>query len=114
MEYAMTVNKVPNGVKKKPRGGSRKGCPNKVTKTLKEMILSALDGAGGELYLQRQAEENPGPFLALIGKVLPSTMAITGPAGKDFKITFEIIRPKAIHDKQVPSLPHGEKTPDSK
>ena len=63
------------------------------------MILGALDKAGGEVYLQHQAEDNPGPFLALIGKVLPSTMAITGPEGKDLKITFEVIRPQVINTK---------------
>ena len=29
------------------------------------MILGALDDAGGQAYLMRQAEENPGPFLTL-------------------------------------------------
>ena len=43
------------------------------------MILRALDGAGGVAYLQRQADESPGPFLALVGKVLPMTVA--GPSG---------------------------------
>lgn len=103
-EYSMSPSKV-----EKPRGnianlsragmGRKKGTPNKVTKSLKEMILGALDKAGGEVYLQHQAEDNPGPFLALIGKVLPSTMAITGPEGKDLKITFEVIRPQVINTK---------------
>jgi hypothetical protein len=43
------------------------------------MILGALAGAGGQDYLQRQAELNPGAFLTLIGKVLP--MQITGDGG---------------------------------
>jgi hypothetical protein len=38
------------------------------------MILGALDKAGGEEYLQRQAEENPNAFLTLIGKVLPTEL----------------------------------------
>lgn len=40
------------------------------------MVLAALDGAGGEAYLKRQADENPGPFLALIGKCLPKNVNI--------------------------------------
>ena len=36
------------------------------------MILGALDDAGGQRYLARQAIENPGPFLALLGKILPT------------------------------------------
>jgi hypothetical protein len=51
--------------------GRVKGVPNKVTKELKEMILGALDDAGGQAYLARQAEENPNAFLTLVGKVLP-------------------------------------------
>lgn len=60
-------NKPPNA-----GGGRPKGAQNKVTKALKEMILGALDDAGGQEYLKRQAEENPTAFLSLIGKVLPS------------------------------------------
>ena len=91
-------------------GGRQKGTPNKVTRTLKEMILGALDEVGGQSYLCEQATNNPGPFLALIGKVLPSTMAITGPEGKDLKITFEIVRPSTTNQKQPASLPQGVKT----
>jgi hypothetical protein len=53
-----------------PRGRP-KGSPNRVPKALKEMILGALDKAGGEQYLSDQAKDNPTAFLTLIGKVLP-------------------------------------------
>jgi len=46
--------------------------PNKITKELRHMIREALDKAGGVEYLARQAEENPGPFMALVGKILPT------------------------------------------
>lgn len=52
-----------------------KGSPNKLPKHLKEMILNALDKAGGENYLAEQARENPGAFMTLIGKVLPLQLA---------------------------------------
>ena len=58
-------------------GGSRKGKPNKATKALKDMILGALDRAGGESYLLEQARNNPAAFLTLIGKVLPQTLNAT-------------------------------------
>lgn len=61
--------------------GRKKGVPNKLTGELKDMILSALSKAGGVTYLQQQAEKNPGPFLALVGKVLP--MQVTGADNKD-------------------------------
>lgn len=61
---------------KKGKGGnpspvSRKGVPNKATKELKDMILGALDDAGGQSYLAQQAFENPSAFMSLIGRVLP-------------------------------------------
>jgi hypothetical protein len=60
-------------------GGRAAGTPNKVTKALKDMILEALDGAGGVAYLRSQAKDNPGPFMALVGKVLP--LQVTGENG---------------------------------
>lgn len=61
--------------------GRPKGVPNKVTGQLKDMILQALDGAGGARYLQRQADENPSAFLSLVGKVLPMTVQHSGQDG---------------------------------
>lgn len=46
--------------------------PNKLTKTVKMMILSALDKLGGEKYLVQQAKENPTAFMTLLGKVMPT------------------------------------------
>jgi hypothetical protein len=68
------------------RGGRQKGTPNKVNSDLKEMILGALAGVGGQDYLQRQAELNPGSFLTLIGKVLP--LQLTGENGKPIAYRF--------------------------
>jgi hypothetical protein len=60
--------------------GRKKGTPNKTTALLKDAILKAATKAGGEQgivgYLQTQATANPGPFMALLGKVLP--MQVTG------------------------------------
>lgn len=69
-------------VRKPPaKGGSRKGIPNKVTRELKEMILGALDQAGGVDYLTERANDprTASAFLGLIGKVLP--MQVTGEGG---------------------------------
>jgi hypothetical protein len=55
-------------------GGRQKGTPNKTTALLKDAILQAAAQAGGGdlvAYLKQQAIENPGPFLSLLGKVLP-------------------------------------------
>ena len=66
--------------------GRKKGVPNKVTKALKDMILGALDGAGGQKYLQRQANANPVAFLTLLGKVLPAE--IKGQVDGEVRVTI--------------------------
>lgn len=75
-----TVAKVSNRGSKpgERRGGRQRGTPNRVTGALKDMILTALDEAapgGGVEYLKQQAGANPAAFLALVGKVLPMTIA---------------------------------------
>lgn len=68
--------------KGKPGPGRPKGTPNKTTALLKDAILQAATEAGeGDMvaYLTKQAKDNPGPFMALLGKVLP--MQITGEDG---------------------------------
>jgi len=54
-----------------PGPGRPKGCKNKLNAQVREMVLTALSEAGGVDYLVRQAEENPGAFLTLIGKIIP-------------------------------------------
>jgi hypothetical protein len=72
--------------------GRPKGSVNKTTAILKDAILMAAQRAGGGEedgivnYLETQARENPGPFLSLLGKVLPMTVA----GDKDNPIVGEI------------------------
>lgn len=74
--------------------GRKKGTPNKTTKLLKEAILQAAEEAGGEGgligYLKIQAKKNPGPFIALLGKVLP--MQVTGEGGGPINVIARIER----------------------
>ena len=39
---------------------------------MRELVLGALDRAGGEDYLVQQAQTNPTAFLTLVGKCLPT------------------------------------------
>ena len=55
-------------------GGRSKGTPNKFSVTLKDLILGALEDAGGQGYLAAQAQANPTAFLSLVGRVLPLQM----------------------------------------
>jgi hypothetical protein len=66
--------------------GRPKGLQNKTTTLLKDAILKAATTAGnGDMatYLAQQAKDNPGPFMALLGKVLPMQIdgSVTHEAG---------------------------------
>lgn len=69
-------------------GGRKAGTPNKMTAELKDMILTALDGAGGVGYLQKVATSHPAAFLSLVGKVLP--LQVTGADGGEIVVTTRI------------------------
>lgn len=82
--------------KGKEKGPGRpKGMPNKNTAALKEMILEALDNAGGADYLERKANDprTASAFLSLIGKVLP--MTIQGP-GDNGEHSFTVIERRIV------------------
>ena len=71
-------------------GGRTKGVPNKVTSTLKDMVLKAVDEAGGVAYLVRQADENPTAFMTLVSRVIPIQLAGMAPDGSHkFTVTWE-------------------------
>jgi len=78
-----STKEVKSGVRRPPAAGMGrpKGSLNKTTTILKDAILLAAQRAGGGTdegianYLQQQAIANPGPFLSLLGKVLPMTVA---------------------------------------
>lgn len=78
-------------------GGRVKGTPNKLGRDLKSAILEAAEKAGGEggtvAYLQAQAIETPGPFLGLLGKVLPMQIAGTDPDGNPTEIVIRVVKP---------------------
>lgn len=81
-----TTKKQTDTAKKKPPNagkGRPPGASNKITREVKQMILDALDAAGGKgggvAYLTAQAKKNPKSFLTLVGKVLP--LQITGKDG---------------------------------
>lgn len=83
-------------------GGRQVGTPNRTTALLKDAILQAATLAGGKDglvgYLQARALDTPGPFLSLVGKVLPMQVD----ASVDGKIIVQIIQ-MADADDTTPS-----------
>jgi len=76
--------------KRRAGPGRPKGSPNKTTALLKDAILTAAEKAGDKDgmvgYLEQQAKKNPGPFLSLLGKVLP--LQVSGLDGGAIQVTF--------------------------
>jgi hypothetical protein len=83
--------------------GRPKGSANKTTAVLKDAILLAAKAADPsaedpsqrslEGYLAWAAKETPGPFLGLLGKVLPMQIAGTDADGNPSEILIRVIKP---------------------
>lgn len=81
--------------------GRPKGSVNKTTGLLRDAILKAAERAGGGdkdglvKYLEKQAEKNPGPFMSLLGKVLPMQLTTDpdAPLQHIVKIERVVVRP---------------------
>ncbi len=76
MEETEAVTETLQIGKGKPGPGRPKGLANKLTVEVKQMVLEALEGAGGVSYLISKADTHPAAFLALVGKVIP--LQVTG------------------------------------
>lgn len=100
------MNDAVTKTKRKPTGaaamgagpGRPKGSHNKVTRELKDMILGALDNAGGVAYLTEKAldPKTASAFLTLVGKTLPLTVKGPGEGGAHVfqKIIVEVVKAK--------------------
>lgn len=65
-------------------GGRKRGAANKQTADLRDMILTALHGAGGAKYLQEQAAASPAAFLSLVGRLLPKDVKLDATVGHKY------------------------------
>ena len=57
---------------KRPGSGRKAGVPNKLTATVKMMLLDALQKKGGVRYLMKMADKHPQSFMTLLGKIIPT------------------------------------------
>ena len=66
--------------------GKPRGAVNKAGAEVKTMLIEALSEIGGKDYLIAKAKSHPAPFLALIGKLIPSEVKaeVTGKDGAPF------------------------------
>lgn len=63
----------------RPGAGRPKGSLDKGNALIRDLACQALDKVGGVDYLARVAESHPGPFLSLLGRILP--VQVTGDGG---------------------------------
>lgn len=70
---------------KKTGGGSRKGIPNKFTKSVKDALQAAFDELQGDpkVNLLDWARKNPNEFYRLAGKLIPQKLDV------EAKVTLE-------------------------
>lgn len=68
----MASRGVAKGSPRTPGSGRKKGSKNKLPALLSDMILQALDQAGGVEYLFKQSQSNPNAFISLLGKIVPT------------------------------------------
>ena len=88
---------------KPPRAGMGrpKGSLNKTTSILRDAILRGAQNAGGGdlvAYLTKQAEDHPGSYLTLLGKVLPLNVQGEVNAGDALSALLNTI---AVHGRKI-------------
>tara|TARA_R110000737_G_C14282504_1_gene432531 strand:+ start:125 stop:472 length:348 start_codon:yes stop_codon:yes gene_type:complete len=57
--------------------GRKKGSTNKITKDMREILMVSFQKAGGVDYLVKQSVESPVAYLGLLGKIVPSQVAVS-------------------------------------
>lgn len=82
-------SKNSNGRGGKREGSGRpKGAIDKGNALIREMIVQALDEAGGVDYLKATAASHPAAFLSLVGKVMP--VQVEGADGAAIRHSLEV------------------------
>ncbi|MDO9313384.1 MAG: hypothetical protein Q7T97_02425 [Burkholderiaceae bacterium] len=78
----------------RPGAGRPKGSLDKGNAIIRDLVSQALEQVGGVDYLARVAETHPGPFLGLVGKVLPIQLTGEGGGAIQFeRIVRSIVEP---------------------
>lgn len=74
------------------KGGSRKGIPNKLTRTVKEAIELAAEGLGGPTRLIEWAKEDPLNERAFWATIYPKLLPLTVAGDPNSPLVVQIMR----------------------
>ena len=55
----------------------QKGTPNNITRDMKDILHLAFERAGGVDYLVKQSKAEPKAFMALLGRIVPTQVAVS-------------------------------------
>jgi hypothetical protein len=69
---SVTNPKVNPGNFKPGNPGRKAGTPNKLTSTVKMLVMGALEAKGGQAWLEKQMEKHPVAFMALLSRIIPT------------------------------------------
>ena len=90
-----------------PGPGRPPGTPNKITSTVKMMLMEALERKGGVRYLMKMADKHPQAFCTLLGKIIPQQVvgdvshrfvAEMPPPETDPEVWLKKYSPKPTHE----------------
>ena len=73
--------------------GRPKGAENRVTKSLKQALLSSFESLGGETWLVQLAETDPKAYASLLSRLIPSESSLK----VDNQPLFEFVNALPLH-----------------
>lgn len=76
---------------RKTGGGSRKGVPNRATRTVRENTIAVFDAIGGQEAMADWARDNLTEFYRLYGRMAPSDPDAAGGEENPFRVE-QIVR----------------------
>lgn len=74
----------------KEKIGRPKGLQNKTTTSIKNAFIEAFQKRGGVKALLAWADEEPGEFYKILGKMCPKELEVSGPGGGPIQTVVEV------------------------
>lgn len=86
--------------------GRPAGAQNRIPAEIKDLIRGALEEAGGQDYLVRQANANPVAFLGLLGKIIPQEVKSHLDINMRVHLAKKLDEAFQVIDNKIPLISH--------